>query len=103
MTTKKSKAMQLLDSLIGRPLTLNSLIESLRLSEEESQASFARRLKISPSHLCDIEKGRKLISPGRAARFARILGYSEEQFVRLSLQAIVDQAGLKYEVKVVGS
>ena len=53
------------------------------------------------THLCDIEKGRKVVSPERAARFARVLGRSAEQFVRLSLQGLVDQAGLKMRVNVV--
>jgi plasmid maintenance system antidote protein VapI len=50
--------------------------------------------------LCDIEKGRKVVSPERAARFAKILGRSAEQFVRLSLQELVDEAGLKMKVNV---
>jgi len=65
-----------------------------------SQAAFARKLGISPSHLCDIEKGRKVVSAQRAARFARILGRSPEQFVRLSLQELVDEAGLKMRVNI---
>jgi transcriptional regulator with XRE-family HTH domain len=100
MTTKKSKAVEFLEAVTGGPLTLNGLLESLRLCEELSQVEFAKQLKISPSHLCDIEKGRKLVSPGRAAKFAKILGYSEIQFVRLALQGILDETGLKMEVNV---
>jgi transcriptional regulator with XRE-family HTH domain len=65
-----------------------------------TQAEFAAKLSLSRSHLCDIEKGRKTISPARAAKFARILGYSEKQFVRLSLQGMLDQAGLDLVVKI---
>ncbi|MBI4842082.1 MAG: helix-turn-helix transcriptional regulator [candidate division NC10 bacterium] len=50
-----------------------------------SQAVFANELGISPSHLCDIEKGRKVVSPERAVRFATILGRSQQQFVRSRL------------------
>jgi transcriptional regulator with XRE-family HTH domain len=75
-------------------------LESIRLSEEISQAGFAKKLRISASHLCDIEKGRKVVSPERAARFAKILGRSEPQFVRLALQELVDEAGLKMKVDV---
>jgi hypothetical protein len=32
---------------------------------------------MSKSHLNDIEKGRKAVSPDRAARFAKVLGYSQ--------------------------
>ena len=101
MSTKRnSETMKYLERVAGRPLTLGGLIESIRLSEEMSQTAFARKLSISPSHLCDIEKGRKVVSPERAARFARILGRSPEQFVRLSLQELVDEAGLKMRVNI---
>jgi plasmid maintenance system antidote protein VapI len=96
----KSDAMKYLEEIAGRPLTLGGLIESIRLGDGKSQVAFARKLGISASHLCDIEKGRKVISPERAARFAKVLGRSPEQFVRLSLQDLVDGAGLKMKVNV---
>ncbi len=99
-TKTKNKTMKYLEEIAGRPLTLGGLLESIRLGEEKSQAAFARNLRVSPSHLCDIEKGRKVVSPERAARFAGILGRSPEQFVRLSLQERVDEAGLKMKVDV---
>ncbi len=99
-TRTKSDSIKYLEQAAGRPLTLGGLLESIRLGEEMSQAAFARKLGVSPSHLCDIEKGRKVVSPERAARFARILGRSPEQFVRLSLQELVDEAGLKMKVNV---
>jgi transcriptional regulator with XRE-family HTH domain len=60
-----------------------------------SQAEFALRIGVSKSHICDIEKGRKHVSPMRAMQFAKILKYSEEQFVRLALQDIVNQLNQK--------
>ncbi len=47
-----------------------------------------------------IEKGNKAVSPERAARFAKALGHSAERFVELSLQSLVDEAGLKLKVVV---
>jgi transcriptional regulator with XRE-family HTH domain len=99
-TKTKSDTISYLERIAGRPLTLGGLIESIRLGEEVSQTAFARKLGVSPSHLCDIEKGRKIVSPERAARFAKILGRSPEQFVRLSLQELVDEAGLKMRVNI---
>jgi transcriptional regulator with XRE-family HTH domain len=96
----KSEAMQFLESVTGSPLALGDLLAAIRLGEEMSQAEFARRLEISRSHLCDIEKGRKTVSPRRAARFAHVLGYSEAQFVRLALQGQVEEAGLPLMVQV---
>ncbi len=100
MRTKLSDARQFLEDLAGGPLTFGNMLESIRLCDEFSQLEFAKRLRISPSHLCDIEKGRKVVSPERAAKFAKTLGYSESQFVRLALQHMLDQAGIKLRVEV---
>ena len=100
-TKKKSEALKFLEETAGRSLTLGGLLESIRLTEELSQAAFAKKLGVSASHLCDIEKGRKVVIPERAARFAKVLGRSREQFVRLSLQELIDEAGLKMRVEVV--
>jgi transcriptional regulator with XRE-family HTH domain len=97
---KKSKAVRILEKAAGREFTLSGLVESLRLCEELSQVEFAKKLKISPSHLCDIERGRKVISPERAAHFAKVLGMSPELFVSLSLQEIVNNLGLNLTVTV---
>ena len=94
-TKKKSKSIKFLESITKESLSLANLLESIRLGEEETQANFAEKLGISRSHLCDIEKGRKSVSVARAAEFANILGYSQEQFVRLSLQDEVNKAGLE--------
>jgi transcriptional regulator with XRE-family HTH domain len=96
----KSAAMKLMEELLGGPLTLSLAIESLRKGEGLSQEACAKRLKISKSHLCDVEKGRKLVSPERAAKWARLLGYPESVLVQLALQAELDAAGLKYTVAI---
>lgn len=83
---KKSNSVKFLEKISGVPLTLGQLLESIRLGDEISQVKFAEKLHISKSHLCDIEKGRKPVSASRAANFAKTLGYSPEQFVRLALE-----------------
>ncbi len=103
MSTKKkpkSEAVKTLERITGGPLTLARLIQSIRLGEEVTLAAFAKRLGVSRQHLCYIEKGRKVVSPERAARFALVLGYSKEQFVALALQALVDEADLDLKVEV---
>jgi len=99
-TKKKSSTMKFLEEAAGKPLRLGGLMESIRIGEEATQAEFAARLGISASHLCDIEKGRKVVSPERADRFAELLGRSPEQFVRLSLQEMIDEAGIQMRVSV---
>jgi antitoxin HigA-1 len=103
MTTKrikKSTTLQFLERCAGGPLTLGRLLEAIRIGDELNQATFARKLGISRSHLSDIEHGRKNVSLPRALRFARTLGYPQDQFARLALQAMVLEAGLTLQVKL---
>jgi len=97
---KRSDAMKFLEKLSGGPLSFAELIESIRLGEEMSQVEFAKKLGISRSHLCDIEKGRKMVSPTRATRFAKILGYSSKSFIELALQDQIKGTGLQLKVVV---
>lgn len=92
-------AIKFLESRVG-PLTLGKLVVSIRKGEEINQTDFAQKLGISKSHLCDIERDRKNVSPERAARFARLLGYSEAQFVRLALQGLLDKEKIHFMVSV---
>ena len=97
---KKSKAVKFLEKLTGRALTLGGIIESIRKCEDLSQKEFAKILGISPSHLCDIEQRRKFVSPERADKFAKILGYHREQFIRFAIQDMLDELKLPYEVEL---
>ncbi len=94
----KSEALTFLDKLIGRPFTLGSFIEAIRLGEEMTQVDFAALLGVSKSYLCDIEKGRRVVSPIKAHEYANILGYSPSQFVRLAFQDQLKRLGMNYEV-----
>jgi hypothetical protein len=59
-----------------------------------------RRPAPSRSHLCDVEKGRKVVSPERAAAWAETLGFPPTVFVKLALQEQLDRAGVKMSVEV---
>lgn len=106
MTTKRAKkvpgreASKYLRSLMGGSLTLGAALSGLREADELSLAGFAKLLGVSRSHLCDIEQGRRIVSPERAARFAQALDQSEAQFVRLALQDQLRAAGLKLTIDV---
>ena len=100
MSTRKSETLAFLEKVTGGPVTIGKLLEAVRLGEEMNQPQFAQKLGISKSHLNDIEKGRKAVSPDRAARFAKILGYSQARLVKLALQDLVDRGGLKLHVDV---
>jgi len=105
MSTDKRKkpirdAEAFLDDLLGGPMTFGGLLHSLRLCEEASQIDFADKLGISRSQLCDIEKGRKLVSPKKAIEYARILKNSEILFVQTALQDQLNQVCKPYVVKL---
>lgn len=99
MTTKNmDNALAQVEKITGTKLTFGNLLWSIRKCEDIKQVEFAKILGISSQHLCDIEHGRKIVSPQLAAKYAKILNESQEQFVRLAIQAAIDKAGLNYEV-----
>ncbi len=84
------------------PLTFAKVLEAHRLGEEVSQREFSERLGISQQSLCDLEKGRKIPSPERAARIAKKLGEPADYWIKLSLQDILRSQDLDYEVSLSG-
>ena len=101
MTIDKKRKFGLkdLDKRLGK-ITVGEFLRSWRLSEEQSQREFARKIHLSAANLCDIEKGRKGVSPEKADEIARILGYSRTVLVRLALEEQLSAAGLKYSIEV---
>ncbi len=97
-TAKKNK--KFLESLTGKSKTVGELLWSIRKCDDLTMTGFADLLEISKSHLNDIEKGRKPVSPQKAASYANTLGYNEEQFVRLALQDQLSRSNLNYEVEL---
>jgi transcriptional regulator with XRE-family HTH domain len=103
MITKKKKtseSLKFLETLAGGKLTLGNLLLSIRQGEEMSQVEFAKLLRVSRQYLCDMEHGRRFASPKSAAEYAKKLGYSPQQFVRLCLQDLVDRDGLDLKIDV---
>lgn len=94
----KSETRKIFEKLRGGPLTFGRLIESLRLCDEISQVELAKKMNVSKSQICDIEKGRRLVSAERAAAFAKAMGYSVQQFVATAIEDQLRQAGLKFTV-----
>lgn len=101
MITKKTKeTLHYLESLIGKKPTLGDYLLAIRQGEEMTQVAFAKVLGISRHNLCDIEHNRRFISPKMAASFAKKLGYSDKQFVRLCLQDMLNREGLSLVVEI---
>jgi DNA-binding XRE family transcriptional regulator len=100
MTTKKKKLRYGLEEFerdFGR-LSFADVINSERLCAEMSQKDFAKLLGISQASLCDLEKGRKIPSPKRAAKIARILQKSDIVFVSIAIEDSLIEAGIDYKV-----
>ncbi len=85
-----------LEKIAGKVLTLGDLLRAIRLSEGETLSDFASRLQTSLQHLSDLEKGRRGLSPERAAKFAIPIGAPEELFVQLAIQDQLDRVGLNH-------
>ena len=82
------------------PLTFGNALEAHRKSEEQTQVDFANQLGISPASLCDIEKGRRIPTPKRAAKIACQIGQPEIFWIQLALQDILRKEDLNYQVSV---
>ena len=95
MTTKKVLySIEEIEKEFGA-LTFGGLLSSHRLCEEIGQREFAKILGISPSSLCDLEKGRTIPSVSRARKIAKKLKVSEEVCIELALQELLNREGLK--------
>jgi plasmid maintenance system antidote protein VapI len=55
----------------------------------------ASQFGVSRQHLCDVEKGRRMLTAARAWDWAKILGEAPEHWAELALQDQVDREGLK--------
>jgi antitoxin HigA-1 len=96
----KSEARKALEKARGAEMTFGTMLESLRVCDELSQAALARKLGVSRAHLCDIEKGRRPVTPERAAEFAQALGYSVNQFVAQAIEDSLRKLGLNLKVEI---
>ncbi len=98
MRIKKSTARKHLEKLNKGPITFGQMIWGIRKSDEISQISLAKKLKISKAHLCDIEKGRRTVSIERAIEFAEAMGYSPISFATRALEDQARNAGLNVRI-----
>ncbi len=96
-TKNKTKAKNAIRKITGH-ISFGEMIQSYRMAQELSQVDMAETLKISKQDLCNIEKGRKLVSVERAMAFAKILKMPAKTFAKYALQDQLHKAGLEGEV-----
>ena len=101
MTTKNRKKeltdVERLEKNIGR-VSFASFIRSWRLSDEVSQTEFAKKIGISVQNLNDLEKGRRIPSPARAAKIAKKLNVPELGLIQFALDDMLHKDGLNFKV-----
>lgn len=100
ITPKSEKSMIFLENLTGKKMTLGNLLWSIRECVEMNQAEFAKKIKVSRQYLCDVERGRRIVSTKAAADFAAKLGYSPVQFIRLAIQDELNKNGFQLDVEI---
>ena len=81
-------------------MTFGMFLRAFREADRLSQCDFARDLDLSKANLCDLEKGRKIPSPERAAKIAAKLGVGKDILIKLALQDALRLAKLNYKVEL---
>ncbi|MFN3698042.1 MAG: helix-turn-helix domain-containing protein [Pseudobdellovibrio sp.] len=84
-------------------LTFAGMLKSFRDSEELSQTAFAKKLGLSVQNLNDLEKGRRIPSPSRAAKIAKKLGLPEIGLIQLALRDSLKEEGFNYDIKLLSA
>lgn len=105
MTTKDkyedlTDARVYLEKKLG-PFTFAMFTRAMRTNKDMTQKEFAKFLGMAPGTLCDIEKGRQLVSPALAKKIAKKLKMPEKLAVQASLQDQLRKAKIKYTVELV--
>lgn len=80
---QKSNALTFLEKHNKGPLTFGQALVAIRETEEISQAQLAKNLSCSRGIICDIEKGRRMVTVSLAIKIAKHLGYPAETFLVL--------------------
>ena len=100
MSTKS--ASKVLRKKLG-PISFGGFLRSARTMKDMSQVEMAAFLGISKSTLCDIEKGRQLVSIELASKIAKKCELVQSLAVKCSIQDQLRRAGLKYDLELVPS
>ena len=99
MTTRR-KAIDLVKNEIG-VITFGTFLKTARTSLNLTQAEMGKKLGVSKSVICDIEKTRQLVSPKLALKIAKKAKLSEKLAVKLCLQDQLNKDNIKMKIKLV--
>lgn len=96
---QKSFSIKDLEKRLGK-LSVGEFLRTWRTSEELSLKDFGKKAGLSVANLCDIEKGRKGISPEKAEQIAKAIGVPPALLIRISIEEGLRAAGLRYTVEI---
>ena len=82
------------------PLSFALFMRVSRNSLDLTQDEFGKQMGLSRANICDIEKGRQLVSTELAIKVARKAGLSEKLALQACLQDMVRRAGSHATVAV---
>lgn len=99
MATNYRSARKVLEKYVGRP-TFGMFVRAMRTLHDKTQVEMAEFLEITKSSLCDIEKGRHIVSIDMAIKIAKKCGYPEELAVKRALDDQLYRSGLDFEVEL---
>ena len=98
MSTKRTVD-KILEEMVG-PVTFGTFVVAARTMMDLTQVEMAKKLKMAKGTLCDIEKGRQLVSPKLALKIAKIAGMHERFALELCLEDHLKKQKIKYKIKV---
>lgn len=100
MSVKSEKSLAFLKKLTRKKMSIGNMLWSIRECDELSQADFAKLLGVSRQYLCDVERGRRIVSPKTAAEFAEKLGYSPMHFIQIAIQDELNKYGFHFDIQL---
>ncbi len=82
------------------PFSFATFMLGIRTTLGLSQVDMAKKLGISKAALCEVEKGRTLVGPLAASRYAKKAGFSELVALEACFQDQLRKANIKRRVKI---
>jgi DNA-binding XRE family transcriptional regulator len=89
-----TKAKKVFEKTVG-PMTFGTFLLGARTTALLSQSDLARKLKVSRSMICDIEKGRVSVSPSLAIKIAKVAGFPKEFALKYCFEDQLLRANIK--------
>ena len=99
MSTKKIVTLEDIEKKYGRP-TYGESLHAWRVCDELSLSEMAKLLGMTRASLHDIEKGRRIPSPARAAKIARKMGLPITSWVKSAIQDQLDRDSLNLRIEL---